>query len=375
MALNPDKRGIGSRFAIFSIPQIMSYIANALVQCENWQERMESVWMDMPMMITDPIPFLQFIQSPENKNGVNMTVNPGNGKTRTVVLTYSPPLLESEVSEEEGRNCDVDAVPSNRYQNYEIDTDDVVSHGVYITAEQLKNVCRENPDFILQEFIKILIAIDKKVATNTSNEAALLLGDFSTYVTSDTTTYTMSGDKLQVVTKSSGAITPGAWENIQSAANASGMNGIIGFGGSAMKEYMQLTQNGCCANVGLDIGSIYNQFGFAFAYDPRLATALGNIGTQNMIMLPGALQLLTYTQNDWMNGVADFFRPGSFNSFTWTTPAGVPVDVIVTDVCPGGIKIKVIANTRLVSLPSDMFQFGDPFEGVTGTAGVVVSNS
>jgi len=352
----------------------MSYTVNALVQCENWQERLPDVWDTMPL-IKDPIPQLEFILSPENMNGFNFLINPGEGKTRTGVATYTPPVLESEVIAEDGRNCNATAVPSNRFQNYEIDTDDVLSIGRKITAQQLKTVCVSNPDFILQEFIRLLVGIDKAIATRTANETALLLGKYSTYVTTDAVTWTMAGDDLRIATKSGGAITPGAWENVQSAATASGMSGIVGFGGSSLNEYMNLTKNGCCANQGLDIGAIYNEFGFAFGYDPRVALAIGTISGGNMIMVPGALQLLHYTQNGWLDGVADFFVSKSYNAFTFQTPAGVPVDVFVTDNCPNELTIKVIANTKLAALPNDMYQNGDPFVGVTGTAGVVVVNA
>ena len=352
----------------------MSYTANALVQCENWQQRLGSVWNDMTV-IKDPIPFLEYVVSPMNANMVNTTVNPGNGKTRTVVMTYTPPILESEVSETSSRTCTTDAVPSNRYQNYEIDTTDLLEVAVKITADQMATVCVDNPNFILEEYIRLMVGLDKKIASKSAAEAALLVGDYSTYVTTDGSTWTMSGDKLQVATKSSGSIIPGAWENISSAANASGLNGVVGFGGSALNEYMNLTMNGCCANQGLDVAGIYNEFGYAYGYDPRLASALGSVANDSLIMQPGAFQLLHYTQTPWLNGVSAFFNPGSYNAFATTTPAGVPVDVYVTDNCPGELIIKVVANTKLVALPSDMFKFGDPFEGVNGTAGVVVSNA
>ena len=353
----------------------MSYNNNVLVQCEDLQFKLGNVWANYSET-QDPIPFLEYLRSAENRNGMEQTISPGNGKVKNVTLTYFPRIPESAVLNEDGRNCAAPLTYGNNFQNYTIDTEDVISSGETITGSDLARFCDNNPEYIASRILAHMLVIDRATATKTANEAALLKGLYSDYVTGDPGTYTVNGsDNLVVATKAAGLIVPGAWENIQSAATATGFNGTVGFGGSAMKEYMNLTMNGCCANQGLDVRAIYDEFGFFFGYDPKLAVAMGNITNGNLIMIPGALQMLTYTLNQWRDGMPVEFSAGGYAAFNGTTPAGVPVDIYITDNCPGTLAIKIIANTKLVALPNDMFVTGDVYAGVTGSAGVTVLNA
>jgi len=351
----------------------MSYNATLLTQCEDMQNRLEEAWGVNSLFPRDPIPFLEYILSPENVNLVDATVNPGEGKTMNVNMTYFQRYLESEVTDASERGCDVGDKKGNCVKQYTIDTTDLVQSGERISAADLERFCQNNDNYFAERIVAHFDAIDRRVATKTAEEAHLLLGKWSQDVQ---TAYTVTNDALEVATKdaSTDDFKIGAIEQINQAALMSSFGGFLSFGGQALNEHARLHETGCCSNLGLEVLEIYNQYGFAFAYDRRLATALGSVVNGNLIMQPGALQLLMYTQTPWKENISVDFMSG-YAAFSATTRAGVEVDVYIKDNCPGNVDINVFANTSLVGLPDDMFPTGDNFEGVNYVAEVTVDNS
>lgn len=350
----------------------MSYIDTLLVQCEDLQGKLGTVWGKDVSTVNDPIPFLEYIASDSNKNNVDMTINPGDGKTRTVNVTYFQRLLETSVEEVTERGCATDNENGNLAATYEIDTTDLVKSGEKIKATNLTRFCENNGEYIASVILRHLNVIDRKVASKTAAEAKALLGGWS----GDTEdAYTVTNDALIVQTlDDSGNYAIGAIEDVEAAAKMSSYSGFLMFGGNAMNSYLRRTLAGCCANQGLDVLELYRQYGYAFAYDRRLATELGSVLNSNMIMEPESLQLLNYVETPWRDEITIEMRSG-YEAFPMTTPAGVDVDVYIKDECPGEISINVFANTKLVGLPDDMFASGDNFEGVTYAAEVTVDNS
>lgn len=346
----------------------MSYQSTILVQCEDSQTKLQNVFTRTSAGVNDPIPFLEYINSPMNKNGIDMAINPGGGKTKTYNLTYFQRMLEDGVSAASERGCEATQKVGNLEAQYQIDTTALLKSQELIAAKDLARFCENNSEYIAERIVAHMNVIDRKVASQTATEATAILGGWSDDTEAN---YTITNDALIVATQSSGSIVPGAWEDITSAANATGYTGVIGFGGNLLRQHLALSLAGCCANQGLDVAEIYNMYGFAFAYDRRLATALGSASTQNLIMEPGAFQLLNYTETPWKDGL-DF--SAGYLAQEMTTPAGVKVDVYMKDDC-GALSIAMYANTKLVGLPNDMFQTGDNFDGVNFTGQVTVTNS
>lgn len=340
-----------------------------LVQCEDAQARLIDVQGKSSIAINDPTPFVQYLKSEANMSVLKNMVVTGDGKTKNVNLTYFPRLLESSVTAATTRGCVATDQNGNLEKQYSIDTTDLQVSGEVILAKDLSRFCENNPDYILSRLAHHMNVIDRKVASVIAGEANALLGGWSADTVS---THTMSGDKIQVSTASSGEFKVGAWEEILSGTIMSGYNGVVGFGGNDIAQHVRLSNAGCCANNGLDVNEIYRQFGYAYAYDRRLASALGSLATQSLVMEPGALQIIDYTETPWKNGVMDF--SAGYMSEQMMTPNGIAVDVFIKDDC-GAVSINVYANVKLVGLPDDMFSTGDNFEGVTFVGGVVVSNS
>ena len=351
----------------------MSYHTSVYTACEDLQGRMSNVWGmgTDPQLRRDPSVFLEWLLSPANVNGINQTVNPGNGKTRTVNLIYDQPYLESQVLSVGDRDCRTGDPDGDKVETYEIDTTDILEWKQSFKLADLTRKCEENPDFIARRMLMGMIAVDQAAATKIAGQAAALAGEWSTDVE---TAMTVTSDELIVETKDAqGNLKGGALEEIQWAAQASGFGSFVGFGGQLLDQHFRLSLAGCCAKWGVHIGELLNQYGFAFGYDRRLATALGSVTANNLIADVGALQVLHYTENEGLNGIESFnLAAGNFYG-TAVTPAGIPVDVTIKDECKT-FTIQIQANVKLVGLPTDMYRTGSNFEGVNGVALVKVTN-
>jgi hypothetical protein len=349
----------------------MSYLDQILVPCPDLQRDVFEAW-GRSTIPRDRLTFLEYINSPENRNGIDMQVAPGQGKVRTVNVTYRQRLLESAVTAATERDCAVQEVEGNKSKDYTIDTDDLLKTGERVTAKHLARACKDNGQYMAEVLAWRLSVLDQAIATEIGKQAALLRGAFSKDAKA---LYSIpASEKMTVRTKdASGNYQLGAHTEIQLATEMSGYNSAIMFGGGVLKEYMNLSIAGCCANSGLDVLELYNTYGYAFGYDRRLAEALGG-QSSNLIMEPQSLQLLHYTENEWDDN-APIEKNGNYVSFTLRTPAGVPVDINITDTCANKIDMNFFANIKLVGLPEDMYRTGDNFEGVTYVGQVDVDNS
>jgi hypothetical protein len=113
------------------------------------------------------------------------------------------------------------------------------------------------------------------------------------------------------------------------------------------------------------------QFGFAFAYDKRLATALGG-QNYNLITTAGAIQWLSFNFANWREGVT--FQIGQNYAKTLVfTPSGLPVDLTMKDDC-GNLSVTMTAIGKIVTLPSDIYESGDEYAGVNYVNGLEVVN-
>lgn len=351
----------------------MSFHTSVYTACEDLQTRLSNVFNNSQELNRDRSPFLEFVLSPANENGIAQTINPGSGKVRTLNLIFDQPLLESSVTTQSDRGCRTGQSIGDFVATYDIDTDVVYESIENIAIADLSRKCEANSDFIARRLMMHMLAVEKKVATVTATQAAAQMGNYSADVIAAESL--AADDELVVATlDSAGQYKAGALELVQWAAQASGFPNIVGFGGRLMDEHVRLALAGCCTQWGIDVGDLLAQFGFAFAYDRRIAAALNSVAPNgaNLITEPGNFQLLRYTENDAMNTLGNFeFKKNEY--VTGFTPAGLPVDITIQENCKV-LTIQVQATTKLVSKPANLFQVGDNYEGVTGAAKVTVTN-
>jgi hypothetical protein len=132
-----------------------------------------------------------------------------------------------------------------------------------------------------------------------------------------------------------------------------------------MREYMQASMIGCCANEGLDIQAALNTYGKAYAYDKYLADALGSQDNW-LAVAPRALQVLNWTGAPRLQAMGQIWSAGA--NYLYTTIAsprlGLLYDLVAKDDC-GTLNINLVATAKVIGLPTDMYATGDEYDGVT----------
>jgi hypothetical protein len=350
----------------------MSYTPSTLVACPNLQDRLDNVFAnDAARFYIDPIPFSEFLMSPLNKNGLAFQVSNGKGKVRNVELTYQPRILQSEVSTNVSDYCAATTERGNTSEEYTIDTTKNLAFDQKFDVEDLKSSCEDNENWFADQIAKMIAALDTAVNNKNATQAAALLGGWSSDI-SGVPHITMSSDVAQVRTlqpSSTFAPFPSSMQSIKAAGRISNFGASTIVGGMQLNHYLEQIQSGCCADYGLDLGDLQKRFGLASVYDRYVADAAGGDEFSWMVA-NGSLQVLHY--NRW-TGL--FGKQDANNSYGVVYGRlGIPYDISIKHDC-GTIQVSVVATTKLVALPDDMYQTGDHLDGVKGFAAIEVDNS
>lgn len=355
---------------------IMSYTIGDLVACPNLQARITQAWMaPNPVDVVIPSPLLQFLSSPLNRGGLQMSVSPGNGKIRAIDVVYDQKRTgtQSNVSVNATHpTCTASTSIGNAYTRYDIDPDENVQAQQLISLTDLIRNCQENGEYMAQQILALIRQADERVASVSAVQAAALVGGFGSE------TDNVTADVLAVRTLRSGTtdeIYPFAMQDIKTAArhSAYGENPYVIFSGDQLKTYADRMAIGCCSDTGADLTRQFAQFGAAVTYDYWVQNALG--GQEFALMMkPGALQLLTFNLYAGANGMNEIITPEYSQRVVISPESGIPYDVMIKHDC-GNFHLVVTGITKVVGLPTDMFPQGDQYQGVTWVNQIEVSNS
>lgn len=355
----------------------MSCLSTVLQSCPNMQDAINNYFLTCNSeFYKEPMPMAEFITSEMNRNGVTQLVSPGQGKTRTVELTYSKMISESEVTEDAERTCTATTKRGNCLAEYSIDTTANNKAEELVSAADLEVQCRDNGDYFSERLAKVLDVLERKIATDMATDAAALIGNWSSEVTSQDGS-AVANDTVVVKTLKDSSVDP--YPTTMSFLDLIFMQtGYCGtpvlFAGSKLYQYYQWLQSGCCASSGVNLEAQLQQFGKAVMYDRRMATALGGndyaLATQQK-----AMALLHYTLNNWSDGVPAPILQGSnyFKMVVATPRLGVPVDITVKDDC-GSVSIVGFSTTKLVALPDGLFPNDHHMFGVNFVNKLKVTN-
>jgi hypothetical protein len=323
------------------------------------------------------LPFLEFVNSPVNTRAITQLVSPGGAKKRTVKLSFFPRLPETQVIEQ-GACGPFDEIGDNT-KEYEI-TNPAITSGETIRPESIAEYCTNNATLLNQKLALHMDVVDRAVATQSATEVAALIGNFSTsaeaYYTTGNPDGVINANVLELATRFTSGEQTGWLQSLKQALSMTNYSGSeVAFGGPAFNSAFQRAMAGCCTNSGLNIQEVLRMFGTAFAYDKRIAAALGS-PNKAIVTQPGAVQLLSYQLAGWKDGFppeaimgSNYVRLGAF------TRAGVPVDILFKDDCPGELSISVTAQTQIITLPDNMFYVGDDFYGVNYLNEIEVKNA
>jgi hypothetical protein len=352
----------------------MSVVSEANVQCETIQLELDTQFATCNPVL-DPMPALEAILATQRAAGITQSVSDGNGKVKTVKVTYDQRALESAASETTGaRTCTSTNETYNNYTTYDIDPNTHIVYGEKIDIGDLATVCQDFNSFYAKKIAKVIDVIERKVATKVAGALVTNYGVWGSAVGSGSTVGTYNGsDELIVATLVSAAtkvIDYSGMSEIDLALMQTGYcQAPIIVGGSALYQYGQWINKGCCSTTGVNVLDMANEFGKAILYDKRVATALGS-ENKSIVFQPGAVALLTYNEFNETNIVSG----SNYAKFKVFSPrTGLPIDIIIKDDC-GTISITGYATVELVGLPADMFAVGDEFRGVKFVNKILVTN-
>ena len=335
-------------------------ISRILSECPNVQMALGELFLEVGQR--EQLPFLEYLLSPENTRLIRTEVAPGGGKLKTVQARWVQRLPETEV--EAGADiltCTSTNVYGDNTQTYTLDTTDTYQASALINAVDIARHCQANSTYVLETIMRLMDVLDRKVATAAATQAVAAIGEWGTDVSSY---FTVTGSCLEVATRQTGgqALNEFALADIQQAATmANYPSTIIGFGGAEMQRYANAVKAGCCTQFGIDLLAISQQNGFGFAYDQRVATALGSQNL-NLITTAGAIQWLSFNLADWNTGIN--FQMGTNYAKTLAfTPSGLPVDLTMKDDC-GNLSIVINATGLIATLPSNIYESADVLANV-----------
>lgn len=344
-------------------------ISRILSECPTIQMSLSELFIEVGQR--ESLPFVEFLLSPENSSMIKMQVSPGGGKLRTVEARWIQRLPETEV--EEGAsimNCTATNVYGDSTTTYTLETTDTYQASQLISKEDIARHCQDNSRYVFESINRLLDVIDRKVASAAGTQAAAQLGAWGADVEA---AYTVASDFLQLPTvDSNGAIADFTLGDLQMAVSMANYPGApVSFGGQAMWRYLKQLQSGCCNQNGLDLASVAQLNGLGFAYDKRLAAALGG-NNYNLVTTLGAMQWISFELASWSPELAAI-TGSNYVTTTVFTPTGVPVALTLKDDC-GSLSIVGTHTGKLVSLPTDIYEAGDDLAGVNYVNGVQVVN-
>ena len=334
-------------------------ISRILSECPNIQAPLGQLFIEVGQR--ESLPFLEYLNSPENVKLIRQQVSTGGGKLRTVEARWIQRLPETEV--EEGAditNCTATNVYGDSTTTYTLETTDTYQASQLISGADIARHCQDNSVYFLESVMRLMDVIDRKVASAAAVQAVAAIGSWGTDVEGF---YDVTGDCLEIQTiNGTNEVNPFALADItQATAMANYPAPPIAFGGAAMQRYANAVKAGCCSTSGIDLLAISQQNGFGFAYDSRLAAAQGD-QTSALITTAGAIQWLSYNLAEWNSNFTPSVGMGYSRTIAFT-PAGVPVDLTLKDDC-GNLSIIVTAIGKIVTLPTDIYEAGDKFAGV-----------
>lgn len=335
-------------------------ILSSFIECPNLQVEINAAF---PVCVNpEPTPFLNFLVSSENTEGVlQKSISPGEGKLRTVEVRYSQRITEDQITETiSDHNCTATTKRGDTITVYDLDETDGVLVEELIDFQDLWRKCQSSNTWLLNRIAAMLDVYQRKLATKMVSQATLLTGQFA-----DGDNDVVADVKTVQTRKANGDIDKDLLTEVEfSAINAGFCGPLFGFGYGEFTKFFRELNAGCCSNQGLDMGALARQFGISVASDRRIVSVADGFGTDNFILVQsGALQMLTWVE---YSDPAARIDDDQFKQMTIIHPTlGTPVDFLMKHDC-GKVHLIIKSAAKLVGLPTDWYAAGDIFEGVTG---------
>jgi len=323
-------------------------------------------------LVDEVMPFIQFVVN--NTGGIEQLVHPEQNKKRQVELLYHQFILESDGEAASDTSCVASTKRGNCSETYTIDPTDRILFEERVEEADVRENCKDNATYFIEVINRLVNAMDRRVATDRTADAAALLGAWG----SDVQNVDASGN-LEVATLKSGTtdeVAPFAMEDIDLAKQISLFNpNTLVVGGQQLVKYYRRILNGCCANQGIDISELLARYGTAVAWDKRVVAAAGGDEFAWAVQA-GAVQLLQWTNSRWKEGaVGEIEASANYTSMVIRSPkTGIRYDLWIKDDC-GALNFMLYSTTKIIAMPEDMFPTGSDYDGVNFFAPIEVVNT
>lgn len=344
----------------------MSSTSTAFTACPNIQDWLDNQYANCATR--ENVPLVSFLRSPENIQGVEQLLLPGNGKIRRVELKYMPRLPLTTVSS----NQPIESCTSSNKRGdtsivYDVDPNINEQIDFYVDIKDFIRSCEDKTAYFPMLLQNHIDALARKIWRKTAQQAVLSIGKWAGDV-ANVTGSTLTIRTLE--TSSTDKYTPQGWVKLKTAITKTGYCApYVVFAGDTFYEYAQVTRMGCCNDNGIDVGQLFNTFGNAVIWDREVRTAFGSENDALVVQL-GALQLLNFSLFEGDNQL----DAPQYKRMSITDPnTGLKIDMHMKDDC-GKLSVVLTAVTKLISLPNDLFPSGDTYDGVKWVNKLTVNN-
>jgi len=332
----------------------MSYGYQSFLNAPNIQERIGSDQFiaGNPTMKPGHIGMIRFLNDPVNTSAIRQQVQPGDGQTRTVELTYTPRINPATVQAGAPTTCTGGSVFGETSTQYSININtDHISLSANIPLLALSTRSQGKDDYVAEIVMKLMRAIVQRANRDAITAFNLLAGNFANGV----------AGPLSVATRAGNVFLPNPAEEIITQYElAEGGNVPFVIGGGFINRWFRAMAASCCASTNVLLEEYVNQNNMVHVYDPTFDQIIG--ANRFAVLEPGAMQMLSF--NLYEGADVATANDDSFKAGILTDPlTGLRFDYQATRSCDQW-TITLKLYRRFVTLPSDLFLTGDPLRGV-----------
>lgn len=303
--------------------------------------------------------YLSALRSPENLAGVNIVpIDEGNGKKKTVRVTYLQRGCEDDIVTTENTSCSPDVFRSPLEKDINI-TKYIATKWMAFNVSDMRKLC--GPDDLYRasvmnsEVDALMRKLDKELLTI----QAANFGEFSPY--SQPVPAYQNYKEVKLLNSCASGINYSGEATIMEDFNLLDTQArpiIIGAGN--ISKYAQMAKIGCCNDLGIDTSKAG---AFDFYHDRYVEEIIG--AGKFIGLVPGYVQLLTWNKNVGDYAISD----AKFEDGTYTDPfTGIKLDMEWKyDDCLKQYIVRFSLNYELHFIPTDSFQTCDELNGVNFT--------
>lgn len=323
--------------------------------CRNIQTSLNALMGEnSPEAKRTPVGYLQAITSPTNTAGLSVIpVDSKNGKKHKVDIVYAQRGTEDDIQDTYNNGCNADISKDLFEDTVEI-TDVLSLKGLTFTESEMRRLCESDQTWIARQ---INAHLDPFMTALNKRLLAKQNANFGNFATGSNGV--VSRQLLNVIAANNKV--PNAYGETQifndlEDIDYTGRPMLIG--GGKLREYVRLSDIGCCNSSGIDNGQTGD---FDYFNDRFVGGILGN-ADDFIALAPGNVQLLTYNKYK-----GEYVKNNdSFKKTTITDPyTGLELDMRWKyDDCNEVWILTFSLWYNMFFLPANAFAASDPLEGV-----------